>query len=69
MFATCRPQNFNGPPRLAIQNNMPTMGSKRYLADALDSVNTEYSVNLKVPIDTVISLDSNKPFRLTVYLS
>jgi hypothetical protein len=37
-------KSFSGPPRLTIQNNMPTMGSKRYLADALDSVNTEYSV-------------------------
>jgi len=53
MFVTCRAQKFSGPPRLTIQNNMPTMGSKRYLADALDSVNTEYLVNLKVPIDTV----------------
>jgi hypothetical protein len=53
MFATCRAQIFSGPPRLTIQNNMPTMGSKRYLADALDSTNTEYLVNLKVPIDTV----------------
>jgi hypothetical protein len=57
---------FSDPPRLIIQNNMPTMGPKRYLAEMLDSVNTDYCDRLYQ--HSLRSQDSNKPLRSTQYL-